>query len=120
VTDHVAAEEQVSCAVELGSGGLPSALGVGPAAPFDQVVFDERVAGPHAADSFDAAIADRIPPKDMRGASLPRAAAIRVPADRESATVRPFNRVVFDDPVISPPAHEIKPNCGNGYAFAAC
>src|SRR5207248_827512 len=37
--DHIAAEQHVFGAVEFGSGGFPAPLGIGPAAPFDQIVF---------------------------------------------------------------------------------
>ena len=72
VPDHVAAEEHVLGAVELGSGGFPAAFGVRPAAPLDEIVFDQGVLGSHAADTFDAAVADGVAADDLR---LPRPAA---------------------------------------------
>ena len=102
VADHVAAEEQVVGAVELGSGGFPAALGVGPAAPLDEIVFDERVLGSHAADAFDAAVANGVAADDLRCSGLRRETAIPVAvADVEADAVGPFDGVVFDDPVIA-------------------
>ena len=72
MADHVAAEEQVVGAVELGSGGLPAAFGVRPAAPLDEIVLDEGVLGSHAADAFDAAIANGVAADDLRCSGLRR------------------------------------------------
>ena len=55
----------------------------------------------HAADAFDAAVADRVTAQDVRRPGLARGAAVGVSADRQAATVRPFDRVVFEDPVIA-------------------
>ena len=45
VADDVVAGKHVAGTVELGGGGFPGAFGVGPAAPFDEVVLDEGIAG---------------------------------------------------------------------------
>ena len=105
VADDVAAEEHVAGAVELGPGGFPGAFGVRPAAPLDEIVFDEGVLGSHAADAFDAAVADRVAADDVicrRPAARRAAAAAPVAvADVEADAVGPFDGVAFDDPVIA-------------------
>src|SRR5206468_8848454 len=67
----------------------------------DDVVFDQRVAGAHPADTFDATIPNRVAAQDVRGPGLSRGPAICVPADRHAAAIRPFDRVVLEDPVVA-------------------
>ena len=102
VSHHVAPEEQIAGAVELGAGRFPRALGILPTHPFDEIVLDQRVGGSHAADAFDADIAQRIAAHDMRIARLRIARAGPVlAANVQPDTAGPFNRVAFDDPVMA-------------------
>src|SRR5688572_14838088 len=65
VTYHVAPEEHVLGAVELAPGRFPAALGIGPAAPFHQIVFYQCVGGPHPRNTLDSAVAHDVAPNDM-------------------------------------------------------
>ena len=84
MADHVAAEEQVLGAVELGCGGFPAAFGVGPAAPLDEIIFDERIRVPMPPMAFDAAVAEGVAAEDLRCPGLRRgtAVAVAVPMSR--------------------------------------
>ena len=61
----VAAEKQIPGAMELGRSGFPSAFGILPADPLDEIVLDEGILRPHSSNSFDAAVANRVPADDV-------------------------------------------------------
>src|SRR6185503_15377115 len=99
---YVAAEQHVLGAVELGPGSFPSAFGVSPSAPLDKVVFNQRVLRTHAADAFNAAVANGVATNDLSHAGLRSWSGIPIAVgDIEPNTVGPLNGVAFDDPVIA-------------------
>src|SRR5690606_2822207 len=102
VPHDVAAEEQVASAMELRAGRFPRALGVLPPDPFDEIVLDERIGRAHAADAFDADVANGVSPHDVRvaGLGMSRGAPMQS-ADVQSHTVRPLDGVVLDDPMVT-------------------
>src|SRR6185436_11081420 len=82
-------------------GGFPAPFSICPAAPLDQIVFHQSVAGSHPADTLDAAVAKRVATDDLRRPGMRSTGTIAVAADIQPYAIRPFDGVVFEDPVIA-------------------
>src|SRR6185312_2307197 len=78
-----------------------TAFGIRPTAPFDQIVFYQRIAGSHPANTLDAAVAEDVAAQYLRGTGVCRTGAVAIADDIDSTAIGPFEYVVFQDPVIA-------------------
>ena len=93
---------KIAGAVEFDAGRFPRALGILPTHPLDEVVLDERVVRPHAADAFDSDVADGVAANDVRVPGLRITRAVPVLAtDVQAYAIGPFDGVALDDPVVA-------------------